>query len=67
MAWFIENGDTISALIGALYTVARLIVVLTPTSADDEGLDKVQGHGRRLVVLLAKVVGLDIKQGVKSK
>lgn len=63
MDWLKENAVAVAALLGALYTVARLIVALTPTPKDDKALEKVG------IVLkaIAKGFGLDLKQGVKKK
>ena len=47
------------ACIGGLYTLARVIVAMTPTPKDDKYLDKVSGY----VVAIAKAIGLDLKQG----
>lgn len=51
-----------SAMIGALYTAARVIVAMTPTPQDDEALKKV---GKWLQALRV-IVGLDLKQGIKK-
>ena len=52
----------ISAIIGALYVIARVIVALTPTPQDDEALKKVA----KWIKLLTMVTGLNIKQGLKK-
>lgn len=41
MEWLAQNYEHILAIIGAAYALARLIVKLTPTPADDEALEKV--------------------------
>ena len=47
------------AVVGALCSIARVIVALTPTPKDDEVLEKVSTQLRAI----AKVFGLDMKQG----
>jgi len=46
-------------LIGVFYSIARIIVVLTPTPKDDAKLEQVAGWLRGLAALF----GLNIKQG----
>lgn len=62
MDWIQDNIVTLGAIIGALYTAARLIVFLTPTPKDDAVLGKLQ----KLVALIAGVAGLDKRQGLKG-
>ena len=52
----------ISAIIGALYILARVIVVLTPTPQDDKALAKISGW----LKILSSLTGLDVKQGLKK-
>lgn len=63
MNWLEANWINILAVIGGIYGVARTIVALTPTKADDEWLEK------NLPILrkLAKLIGLDLNQGKKIK
>jgi hypothetical protein len=63
MEWAQEHIVELFAIIGALYTAARGIVALTPTPKDDEALKKVGV----LLKVIAKSVGLDLKQGVTVK
>jgi hypothetical protein len=62
LAWIKENWNDVLAAIGAAYTLALLIVKLTPTPKDDTGLAKVSGW----LKVLAKVFGLNLFQGVNS-
>lgn len=62
MDWVQSHLVEIFAIIGAVYTVARLVVALTPTPRDDEALERVSVF----LKALAKVVGLDLKQGVQK-
>jgi len=41
MNWITENYQTILQILGAVYTVATLIAVLTPSDKDDTFLAKV--------------------------
>jgi len=52
----------ISAIIGGLYVIARVIVLLTPTPRDDAIFKKVQSW----LKILSTVFGLDMKQGIKK-
>jgi len=60
--WIVAHYVEIFALLGAIYTAARIIVALTPTPKDDE----VVGALWRVVQALAKLVGLDPQQGLRS-
>jgi len=60
--WFETHGPDILAIIGGLYTVALLIVKLTPTPADD----KIVGDIAVWVRVLCKAFGLDSRQGVHT-
>jgi hypothetical protein len=53
MNWITENFANIMAVVGAVVVLARIIVKLTPTPADDSILEK--------VVKFLKAVGLQIK------
>jgi hypothetical protein len=63
MEWIMANYQNIFAIIGAAYTLALLVVKITPTPKDNEALEKVS------VVLkaIAKVFGLDLTQGINTK
>jgi len=52
--WVTENFTSIVAVAGAVVILARLIVKLTPTPADDSILEK--------VVSFLKAIGLHIDQ-----
>lgn len=54
MDWIIENLGGISQILVAAYALARAITALTPSDKDNE-----------LVAKIAKVFGLDRKEGVK--
>jgi len=57
-----ELATSIFAVVGALYTLALAIVKLTPTPRDDAALAKVSPWLQGL----AKLFGLDLKQGIAS-
>ena len=63
MEWIQNHIVEVFAIVGALYTVARTIVALTPTPKDDEALKKVG----ILLTTIAKTAGLDLKQGITKK
>ena len=50
----------ISAIVGAIYIVARVVVVLTPTPKDDAALKKVA----RWLRIIGMFSGLDLKKGI---
>ena len=52
----------ISAIIGAVMIVARVVVLLTPTPRDDAKLKKIAGW----LKVVAVVTGLNLKQGLKK-
>jgi DUF1009 family protein len=52
MTWITENFTNIMAVVGAVVVLARVIVKLTPTPADDTFLEK--------VVSFLKTLGLHI-------
>ena len=52
MNWITENFANIMAVVGAIIVVARIIVKLTPTPADDTVLEK--------IVSFLKAIGLHI-------
>ncbi|NBT67702.1 MAG: hypothetical protein EBT78_08080 [Betaproteobacteria bacterium] len=54
LPWITDNMTTIVAIAGAVVILARIIVKLTPTPADDSILEKVVGF--------LKAVGLHIDE-----
>ena len=54
LSWITNNMTTIVAIAGAVVILARIIVKLTPTPADDSILEKVVGF--------LKAVGLHIDE-----
>ena len=54
MTWITENFVNIMAVVGAVIVLARVIVKLTPTPADDTILEK--------IVSVLKAVGLHIDE-----
>jgi hypothetical protein len=52
--WITSNWETVVALVGGIVLLARIIVKLTPTPADDSVLEK--------VVNFLKGVGLHIDE-----
>ena len=63
MKWVMENYQAALAILGAIYSLALIIVKLTPTPKDDIALQKVSV----ILKVLAKVFGLDLKQGINRK
>ena len=63
LEWLNDNWVNILAGIGSLYATARVVVALTPTPEDDAALEKVATW----LKTLAKIVGLDITQGINKK
>jgi hypothetical protein len=63
MDWLKEHVVEIFAIIGFLYSAARIVVTLTPTPKDNAALDKV---GVQLKAL-AKIFGLDLTRGISKK
>ena len=59
IAWIKDNWQAIFAIIGALYSTARLIVALTPSTKDDKAVGKVGA----VIKMAATALGLDFKQG----
>ena len=62
MNWIQENWEHIFAILGAAYSLALLVVKLTPTPRDDAALAKVAP----VVRAIAAAFGLDLKQGRQS-
>ena len=60
MNWMTANYMGILAVVGAIYGVARCVVVLTPTPNDDAAVEK---YGGSLLRWIGKIVGLDLTQG----
>jgi len=52
MNWITENFTNIMAVVGAVIVLARVIVKLTPTPADDTWLEK--------IVSFLKTLGLNL-------
>jgi hypothetical protein len=61
--WISEHYAEIFAILFGLYAVARMVVVLTPTPKDDIAVEKVGVWLNKL----AKLFGLDMKQGINKK
>jgi len=63
MDWIKNIGPVeVSAIIGAAYSIVRIIVVATPTKKDDKAVRKLG----TILKILAKIVGLDYTQGRKK-
>jgi len=60
MIWLKEHYVEVFAIIGALYSIARVIVALTPTPKDNVALEKIGVQLRAI----AKVFGLNLTQGI---
>jgi len=43
MTWITENWDTLVLLVGQLLATAVIVVKLTPSTTDDEWLEKIKG------------------------
>jgi len=63
MDWIKEHPTELLAIAVSLYAAARGIVALTPTPKDDAAMDKVG----KLLKIIAKIFGLDLKQGRHTK
>ena len=63
MNWLAKHYVEIFAVIGALCSIARIIVALTPTSKDDIIVGRVSAQ----LNVIAKVFGLDLMQGRHKK
>ena len=63
MDWIKDNAVNLAAIFTALYTAARIIVLLTPTPKDDEALKKIGPF----LKFLGTIFGLDLKRGVEKK
>ena len=63
MIWLKEHYVEVFAIIGALYSIARVIVALTPTPKDNVALEKIGVQLRAI----AKVFGLDLTQGISKQ
>jgi len=63
MEWIQLHYQDILSVIGALYALALVIVKLTPTPADNAGLDKVNV----ILQIIGKLFGLDLTQGINTK
>ena len=50
------------AIVGALYIVARVIVLATPTKRDDKALE----HVNRWLAAFKTATGLSLNQGIKK-
>ena len=57
-----KYGTEIAAIIGGLFIVARVIVYLTPTEADNKILQQIM----KWVSRINFVIGLDLNRGVKK-
>jgi len=62
MEWLKTHIVEIFAIIGFLYSAARVIVSLTPTPKDNAALEKVGVQLRTI----AKMFGLDLTQGISK-
>ena len=54
MDWIIQHSDELLSIAFSLYTVAATIVALTPTTADDDILDRVANVLRTIGILPPK-------------
>ncbi|KKN74442.1 hypothetical protein LCGC14_0390620 [marine sediment metagenome] len=62
MIWLKTHIVEIFAVIGALYSIARVVVALTPTPKDNIALEKIGVQLRAI----ARVFGLDLTQGISK-
>lgn len=68
MDWLVSHIDDLLAVIGGIYTAARIVVTLTPTPRDNAALARVNSTLAivlRVVLGLAKIAGLDGRAGVR--
>ena len=61
--WIQTNYEAVFAILGALYTLARLVVALTPTPADNAAVETAAGW----LKTIGKLFGLDLTQGIDTK
>lgn len=64
MEWVTGHSSEIMAVFIAAYGLVRAVVALTPTKKDDEWIDK---NVNPVTKWLAKIFGLDLKQGLTKK
>jgi len=57
VTWIQDNYVEVLAVIGAVYSLARMIVALTPTEADDAAVKKVGG----VLQKIGSLFGLDLQ------
>ena len=53
----------ISAIIGGLYIIIRVIILLTPTVRDDEWL---KNNAPKWLKVIGLITGLDLKKGIEK-
>jgi len=58
--WILEHYIELFAVLGGAYSVARMVVALTPSTKDDEDLEN---HVGKYIKMLAAIFGLDFEQG----
>lgn len=56
-------GEEIAAVIGALFVIARVVVLITPTKDDDKIF---KGTSGKILLVSKTLFGLDPKQGLKK-
>lgn len=62
ITWIIAHKEGLGIAFASLYAFVRAVVALTPTPKDDASLEKVTPWVR----IPAKLLGLDLKQGVNT-
>lgn len=60
IGWILEHYVELFAILGGAYSVARMVVALTPSTSDDEDLENKVG---KYIKMLAAIFGLDFEQG----
>ena len=62
MEFIQQNVMEVSAVIGAVFIIARVVVYFTPTEADNRALQEIMKWVSRINFIL----GLDLSRGVKK-
>lgn len=63
MNFITDNIETIGAVIGAAFVLARVVVSLTPTPKDNTAVESASTW----LTMICKIFGLDLTQGVNKK
>ena len=67
MDWLVTHSEQLMAIVGLVFVLARSIVAMTPSDADDQLVNTAQSKWEKFVGVVAALLGLDTTQGVKKK